>query len=553
MALPVDFEAAQALEHSLGDVTQASNTAGWAQAVHHDELEAYPLPFVTRLRAHGFLESFIATETGRLESLPRAAMMLRAVARRDLTTAIALGQCFLGSVPVWVAGTAAQRARQAAGLRSGQSACLALTEEAHGSDLLATETRATPEAGAWRLKGRKWLINNATLGTLLTVLARTREEGGLGGFSLFQVDKDALPPGSFQPIPKLRTHGIRGADISGIDFDALLPAGAVLGREGGGLDLTLKALQVTRIGCAAFSLGSADSALRLTLDFARSRRLYGGTVFDVPQVRTALAGAFVELLIADAVSLGAMRGLHSTPGQMSLASAVVKYLVPTRLEAAVRELAVVLGARHYVREGHGHGFFQKLMRDMAVVSLFDGSTAVNLEAIALQRPRLRPSRSGDGEQRLSRRFNPGAPLEAFDGSGLELMALEDEVLEGFAAAVEAFDGPNREDVRRHGATLLAQYQEDGAQFAALGPGRRRSTEAFRLAARAAAHYAAASCLRLWAHGRRALGGVVESGEWVAPALARLIDPACAVEGGLVEALTARHDRKAWLGLAEIVT
>ena len=67
-----------------------------------------------------------------------------------------------------------------------------------------------------------------------------------------------------------------------------------------------------------------------------------------------------------------------TPEQASLSSAMAKYLVPTLAEAGLGSLSVTLGARYYLREEHVHGIFQKMLRDNAVIGLFDGSTAINL-------------------------------------------------------------------------------------------------------------------------------------------------------------------------------
>jgi alkylation response protein AidB-like acyl-CoA dehydrogenase len=478
------------LELELGDARDASAPSSWAQALEHDEREQFPQPLVDALVQHGLLEHFVpVADGGRLGSVAEAAWLVRVAARRDLTAAIALGQCFLGSVPVWLMGNAEQRARQAQALQSGRLAALAVTEEAHGSDVMAG---AVSFAGG-RLTGTKWLINNATRGELLTVLARTAKAGTLGGFSLFQVDKKALSPSAFEHHPKIHTHGIRGADISGITFDAELPPGARLGSEGVGIELALKALQVTRIGCSAFALGAADTALRLALDFAKERRLYGASVLDIPHARAVLSNAFLDLLICEATALGALRGLHVVPEQMALASAVVKLFVPTRLEQMVRDVSVVLGARHYLRTG----VFQKVLRDIAVVPLFDGSTAVNLEGIALQLSRLKPQ--PPPEERLLRRFDPRLELPAFDGRGLELM------------------GPGGDDVLHGQLPEVLRRQIDICSY--IDRSSRRSVAAFETAARLAGLYAAASCVYL----HRQIGGA-----WLEAALTRIL------EGRLVE-------------------
>lgn len=432
------------LEQALGDASDAGNPFGWQRALALDEREAFPEFLCAELIRLGLLHHFIPPL-----DVTGAALLMRAVARRDLTAAIALGQAFLGSVPVWLKGTAGQRERQAEALKSGRLAALALTEAEHGSDLLATATRARDG----KLTGTKWLINNATRAELVTVLARTSDREGLGALTLVHLDKAAAT--GWKTLPKILTHGIRGADISGLVFDGAGPVSPI-GNEGSGVDLTLKALQVTRIGCAAFSLGAADTALRLALDFALNRRLYGARAFDIPHVRAVLTTAFLDLLIAEAVAIGAWRGLHVAPDQMSLCAAVTKYFVPTRCEQLIRDVAVVFGARHWLRDGP----FQKLMRDASVVSLFDGSTAVNLEGIVLQLARLKPATSA--AERLAKRFDVAAALPAFTGEGLELM------------------GPGFDDVLPVDRLLLPDRSQ------------RRTAAAFEVAQGAASLYAAES-------------------------------------------------------------
>ena len=54
--------------------------------------------------------------------------------------------------------------------------------------------------------GEKWLINNATRATAITVLGRTRPAGGPRGFSLLLLDEEI--DGTYELLPKIRTHKI---------------------------------------------------------------------------------------------------------------------------------------------------------------------------------------------------------------------------------------------------------------------------------------------------------------------------------------------------------
>jgi hypothetical protein len=184
-----------------------------------------------------------------------------------------------------------------------------------------------------------------------------------------------------------------------------------------------------------------------------------------------LAGAFIDLLVCECVSLGAARALHAAPGQMSVWSAVAKYFVPVRVEALVRELAVVLGARHYIREGHFFGHFQKLMRDNAVAGLFDGSTVINLNAISQQRGQLYEYRAGSGARLADESRELGRLAPARRGHG-----------NAFGQPAESFE------VSRRYCTVAA----------------------------------AAACLRMWLHNHAWASEFFADGEWLALALHRLL-------------------------------
>ena len=142
---------------------------------------------------------------GELGSLSELLTRGRWLASQNLTSAIALGQCLLGSLPVWIAGSVKQKKLIASSLLDGQNVCLALTEKKHGSDLLNSEVFYDGQY----LNGEKWCINNATLATKMTVLANTKQ-----GLSLLLVDKNQIQ--GYRHTAKIKTHGIRGADISGI-------------------------------------------------------------------------------------------------------------------------------------------------------------------------------------------------------------------------------------------------------------------------------------------------------------------------------------------------
>jgi alkylation response protein AidB-like acyl-CoA dehydrogenase len=520
----------EGIERQLGDAFDTDSVFSFSQLLLHDERDDYPEAACAHLNATGHPRVMIpASLGGDLISYEHLLAATRALSRRDLTIAVAVGQSFLGAVPVWLRGSPEQQRLVAAIIGAGGQGALALTEEEHGSDLLACEVRATRDADAFRLSGTKWLINNGTRGRFLTVFARTDSAGGPRGFSLILVDKQAVDADAIVPLSRKRTHGIRGADISGATFrDARLPLSAMVGGEGEGLELTLKALQISRTMCAGFSLGAADTALRTTLDFAVSRKLYGASLATVPMVARALSSVFADLLLWDGAALAAARGLHVVPSEMSVWSAVIKYAVPVEIERILRELAVVHGARHYLRSG----VFQKIMRDVAVVSLFDGNTAVNLQAITLQLRSLLAARPSP--QIPTALFRVTDPLPPFDGSQLDLAnGGNDTVMRSLDAPDAAADEARRRSlppaaidrIFALASALAVARQALLTRTTALWDrdGRRAhaSPEAFAIAGDYARLHGAAAALFFWRDNDVVLGELAGS-EWIDVAVCRTL-------------------------------
>lgn len=385
---------------------------------------------------------------GRLERTDALLELVRVVAHRDMTLAIAHGKTILGVAPVWVAGNLEAQQRSAARVLRNEPIALALTERACGADLTRMETTAHAGGSGFVLRGEKWLINNARRATALTVLARTGEAGAPGGLTVFEVANDPLR--GVHPTAKVKTMGVRGADIAGVIFqDARLEDAARIGPVGSGLDVILRSLQLTRALCAGLSLGCTDRALELTLRFASERHLYGGPLDRLPLVRSQLADAAMYLFVAAEVANTALRLAHECPERASVAAAVAKAWVPTGCQKALELCATVLGARHYVREGE-YRVFEKVLRDHRLVGLFDGSTVVNLAGLGAQLVMLLPNELASPAASPAC-FGSG-PLRPYDFQATRLIARNSD---GVIARALASNSPFAESLAREVASLEA--------------------------------------------------------------------------------------------------
>lgn len=377
---------ASRFDRHLGDPNARANLFYSERCIALDETDQFPNDIICMLNEWGLQKYYVPVQYGGLlRYFEDPIQLIRMVARRDLTVAIAHGKTFLGGICAWFASDAAQAGKLAQQILAGYPVSLALTERDHGSDLMADEVNATAVPGGFLVNGEKWLINNATRGRLLTVLVRTKAGHGARGFDLMIVDKAELASATYSYLPKELTNGIRGADISGVRFNnAFIPDSNVIGSPGSGLETLLKALQITRTLCTSLSLGAGDQALRIATRFAEERVLYGRRLMNLPHARRVLLDAYADQLLAEILTLVGSRSAHALPGEMSLVSAIVKALVPTRTDRMISGLARFLGARSFLLDVFAGGMYQKVQRDNRIVALFDGNTVISLQAIVNQ-------------------------------------------------------------------------------------------------------------------------------------------------------------------------
>jgi alkylation response protein AidB-like acyl-CoA dehydrogenase len=531
---------AERLEHFLGDPGDSGNVFSFANCARLDAAEAFPEAIAAALNDWGVHKYYVPAEYGgALVNFEDSLHLVRMIARRDLTVAIGHGKTFLGGICSWVAAQPEQARALAARVLDGEYVSWGLTERSHGSDLLSGELQGDPHAGGFRVSGEKWLINNATRGTLLAALVRTKPQGGTRGFDVLLIDKRQLSNGSYRCLPKERTLGIRGADISGIEFvNAFVPASGQIGAPGSGLETVLKSLQLTRSLCSALSLGAGDHGLRLAVRFAFERSLYGHCLIDLPFARQVLTDAYADQLLAEAVALIAVRGIQVSTGELSLTSAFVKYLVPVRTDRMLSTLGRFLGARSFLTEEFAGGMYQKLQRDHRIVALFDGNTVVNLHAIINQLSNLARGARGRSDSGSDPTVDALCDLTVvpppFDRRRLSLIARNgNSVIAAMPRLVARLEALAELRPGLRASLSLARRVGDHCaclldEAAAHTPNRLHvSLESFALAEQLSMCYAAAAALGLWLNShphmmRAQTGSIWRDGHWLNGVLARAL-------------------------------
>ncbi|MFN7974973.1 MAG: acyl-CoA dehydrogenase [Acidobacteriota bacterium] len=337
--------------------------------------ESYPATVIDRLRDRGLADLF--AEDGGAGSCVTAyhlAALNALAARRSGSLAITLGVNALALLPVLIGGTSEQIAAIAAKVRGGSFLSLALTEIAHGSDLLAGEVKAERTAAGYAVWGDKDLVNGGSRHGVILTLARTRGRDGdraapLAGrrdFSILAVDRDD----SVSVVRRWRTLPAAAADIASVRFSGTRVAEtARIGAEGDGLALIQKTLAVSRGGIGALASGAATRARELALAYARYRVLYGRPIAALPPITEHLVRLHALDLACAAMSVKAMAACNGSGIGAAPITAIAKLACVDLAEEAVSEGRQVLSAQALLRGSP----YERLVRDALLYGVFDGT------------------------------------------------------------------------------------------------------------------------------------------------------------------------------------
>jgi alkylation response protein AidB-like acyl-CoA dehydrogenase len=492
---------AEELDALLGDPWDAANPVSYAAVLDADERHEMLAEGERLLDRFGMNAEFVPVEYGgRFTRADRLADIQRTLWRRDPCLGAGYGfGSFIAWASIWASGNEDQRRRAAELLLDNGRIAAAFHELDHGNDFANAEFTARRGDGQWLLTGRKEVVANLRRADTIVLFART--SGSVGSHSQFLVWRDNLSAPGVRDLPRFGSSGMRGVQLGGMDFAGCpIPADALLGAEGQGMESALRAFQITGSVVPALIAGPLDTALRAVLGFALERRLYGGVVTDIPYVRSVIARAYADLLAIDAMSAVALRAPHLSSAAALYAPAA-SYLTSRIVLDAFEELRSVMGAQGYLRQGR-YAIFQKMARDITSAAFSHMPRAACLAMILPHLPRLarRSWLQDPPAERLL--FDLEAELAPLNPERLTVGApLGDDVIAALAEI--AGREPDSGLASRFAARFLDELRSLRDRCAALPPKDRTtgaSPEAFALADRYTVLLAAASALAVWDHG-----------------------------------------------------
>ncbi len=187
-------------------------------------------------------------------------------------------------------GTDAQRATWSPAMLAGErSLAFGLTEPGHGTDATWLETTATLDGDSWRINGAKRFNTGVHRATHDLIFARTSGRAGdARGITAFLVPVGV--PGFEIPF-YWWTFNMPTDHGEVVLNDVRVPADAVLGEVGAGLDIAQAFVHENRIRQAASSLGAAQYCIDEAVRYAKERLVFGRPL----AVNQAIQWPLVEL------------------------------------------------------------------------------------------------------------------------------------------------------------------------------------------------------------------------------------------------------------------
>jgi alkylation response protein AidB-like acyl-CoA dehydrogenase len=343
------------------------------------------------------------------------------MARMDLGIATSVLATFLGSDPIHVGGTPAQKKHWLTRIaEEGLLFAYGATEPEAGSDLGALQTTAERvledgRIAGYKLNGSKQWISNGGVADVYTVLANTP-----GGPSWFIVERGA--PGFTHDKPENK-HGIRTSNTAALSLrDVYVDAGRLIGEaEGQGLIQAQLVFGYTRLMVAAFGLGAGWAALDRAIPYS-TKRIQAGSPLSEKQ------GYTHKLIVPHAARLEAGRAyieetaerIDGGQDSANTEGAIAKYMATEAGNMAADAAIQALGGYGYTHEY----MVEKIRRDVRITTIYEGTSEIMEMTIARDRWQLHLKTRGRHYHEQAREMEALAAKHPNAGADIAALALD---------------------------------------------------------------------------------------------------------------------------------
>eukprot|EP01117_Protostelium_nocturnum_P000409 TRINITY_DN10474_c0_g1_i1.p1 TRINITY_DN10474_c0_g1~~TRINITY_DN10474_c0_g1_i1.p1 ORF type:complete len:434 (+),score=180.04 TRINITY_DN10474_c0_g1_i1:69-1370(+) len=279
-------------------------------------------------------------------------------------------------------GTEAQRKKYLPALASmDKFASYCLTEPGSGSDAASLSTKAVKKGDKYILNGSKAFISGGGSSDVYMVMVRTGDNTP-AGISCLLVEKGAkgLSFGA-----KEKKMGWNSQPTRALIFeDCEVPVENLIGNEGDGFKIAMKALDGGRVNIAACSLGAAQRCTDIAREYINGRKQFGKPLSAFQSLQFQVADMAKEVYASRLMVRNAALLLDNADPFATSACAMAKLYTCDSAFKVVDNALQMHGGYGYLKDYP----VERFLRDVRVHRILEGSDAVM--RIIISRNALKP-------------------------------------------------------------------------------------------------------------------------------------------------------------------
>lgn len=344
-----------------------------------DEKEIFPVEEIQKLASLGFMGMTVPEEYGG-SNAGSVALSLATTEISKVCASTAVTMCVTNMVAeiLYRYGTKKQREKYLPLICSGEgiSGSFALTDPHAGSDASSIRTTAKKVDGGYILNGSKVFITSGEYSSVNVVFAVTDPNGDKKKkLSAFLVEKGM---DGFKVGKREEKLGVRGSNtVEEIFEDCFVAVENLLGEEGEGFAIAMKALDGGRINVASQSVGIGLGALNEASAYSKERIQFGSPIAAFQAIQCMIADMSTELEAARLLTLRAA-WLRENNLLFTKEASMAKYFASEAAIKASIKAVQIFGGYGYIKEYP----VERIMRDARVLTLYEGTSEVQKMVIA---------------------------------------------------------------------------------------------------------------------------------------------------------------------------
>ena len=267
-------------------------------------------------------------------------------------------------------GSAEQKARYLPKLCSGEHVgALAMSEPGAGSDVVSMKLRAEKHGDAYVLNGHKMWITNGPDADVLVVYAKTDLSAASRGITAFLIEKGFK---GFSTAQKLDKLGMRGSNTCELVFeDCEVPAGNVMGVEGGGVRVLMSGLDYERVVLSAIGIGIMHASLDVVMPYVHERKQFGQPIGEFQLIQAKVADMYTAMNSARAYVYAVAAACDRGAVTRQDAAACCLYASEQATQQALQAIQI-LGGNGYINDNPTG----RLLRDAKLMEIGAGTSEI---------------------------------------------------------------------------------------------------------------------------------------------------------------------------------